>query len=98
MCWAVRFLTTGLQRHLAAIFGGGRAAKGLWTENQPAGELLGFQPVYVFLKKLKLKKNKTFFIILNSIYFKAIQTAVYYQKNTYNTIERWPQKISRMVC
>ena len=43
------FWLKGLQRHLAAIFGGGCAAQGLWTEHQPAGELLVFQPVYVFV-------------------------------------------------
>ena len=76
------FFIRGQQRHLAAISGGGRAAQGLWTEQQLAGELLVFEPVYVFF----YKKNQiqVHFIFLKSLYFKAIQTAVLYQnKNMY---------------
>ena len=36
-----------------------------------------------FLIKKRKKSNLIFFIILNSIYFQVIQTAVFYQKNTY---------------
>ena len=70
----------GTQCHLTEITGDSHAAQGLWTEHQPAGELLVFQPVYVFF----YQKNQYifFFILLNSIYFKAIQTAVFYQKKT----------------
>ena len=56
-----------------------RAAHGLCTEHQPAGELLVFRPVYVFFYQEKIYKQ---IIILNSSYFNAIQTAVFYQKNT----------------
>ena len=63
MCCQI--LTRGLRRHLAAISEGGCAAKGLWNEHQPAGELVVFQPVYVFFykKKLSLFHKLEFFLL-----------------------------------
>ena len=60
-------------------------ACGVWTEHQSAGELLVFQPVYLFFfKKIYvIIKSEFFFIILNSIYYKANQTSVFYEKNKY---------------
>ena len=37
----------------------------------------------ILLQNKKIIKFYFFFIILNSIYFQAFQTAVFYQKNTY---------------
>ena len=61
------------------------AVSGLWTKPQTAGEIvsfLSFRPVYVFF----YQKRKDFFfifIIFNSYYFQAIQTAVFYKKNVF---------------
>ena len=41
----------GFKFSVPLISGGGRAAQGLWTEHQPVGELLVFQPVFFSLKK-----------------------------------------------
>ena len=73
-----------MQRHLAAISGGGR------RHPRPAdwvGEMVSFSLFREALGILFLiwKKNLIlfFFNILNYIYFQAIQTAVFYQENTY---------------
>ena len=55
------------------------AATGLWTEPQTAGEFvsfLSFQPVNVFFLSF-------IFMIFDSKYFQAIQTAVFYKKITF---------------
>ena len=54
-----------------------------------AGEMVSFSHFREGLDILLLKnrkKNQNIFVsvILNSIYFQAIQTAVFYQKNSYN--------------
>ena len=41
----------------------------------------------IFYYKIKKKSNLNFFIILNSIYFQAIQSAVFYQINTYKKLK-----------
>ena len=70
----------GFKFSVPLISGGGRAAQGLWTEHQPVGELLVFQPVF-FLSKNNKNVIQFFFIILNSNLLKSIQAAVSYQKN-----------------
>ena len=74
----------GTQRHLAAISGGGR------RHPRPvdwSGEMVSFSLFREGLDILLFKNKKNlilfFSIILNSIYFQAIQTAVFYQKDTY---------------
>ena len=72
-----------MQRHLAAISGGGR------RHPRPvnwAGEMVSFSLFREGLDIILLQNKKNiklyfFFLILNSIYFQAIQTAVLYQKN-----------------
>ena len=44
------------------------------------------QPVYVFFYQKDIYIFKVLFIILNSINFQAIQTAVSYQKNMYKKL------------
>ena len=79
---AVIFLSRGTQRHLAAISGGGR------RHPRPvdwAGEMVSFSLFREGLDMLLLQNIYIycFNVILNSIYFQAIQTAVFYQKNMY---------------
>ena len=78
---AVIFLIRGTQRHLAAISGCSR------RHPRPvdwAGEMVSFSlfrdALDILLFNLKKNQIKIFFNILNSTYFQAIQTAVFYQK------------------
>ena len=73
-----------MQRHLAAIYGGGRC------HPRPvdwAGVMVSFSLFREGLDMLLIQNKKNliliFFLILDFIYFQAIQTAVLYQKNMY---------------
>ena len=56
------------ERYTTQSSGNIRRPPRLWTEHQPAGELLS------------KKSYLNFFVIMNSIYLKEIQTTVFYQK------------------
>ena len=81
------FFIRSTQRHLVAISGGGRRlhrSVNLVSDSWWKRLLLSFPTCFfVFFYQKKIKLYIFFFIILNSIYFQAIQIAVFYQKNTY---------------